>query len=237
MKKIALISSLFILLGFTIEELVTNKLELRLINTCKGNMPCISAVKTQSQDCIYKSGILTYIKTDKSRSQLNTYLKEIHYCIKDSNGHPIFNSIFAQNNKPISNEEKEEYFQICVEKSHLGQSDYQEKLGSLYFDGYGTEKNIDKAYFWWEKAALNGNIKSQKTMGAAYILGPDNRHKYFPRDYTKAFSWYLKAANSGDSTAQTVVGSLYYDGLGVNKSLPNATHWWKKASLTNKDRS
>src|SRR5688572_30982459 len=36
-------------------------------------------------------------------------------------------------------------------------------LASLYHYGKGTEKNLKKAFYWYQKAAENGNIEDRKS--------------------------------------------------------------------------
>ncbi len=43
-------------------------------------------------------------------------------------------------------------------------------LGYLYEDGKGTEKNLEKAIYWYNKAAENGNKLAQYNFGRIYRL-------------------------------------------------------------------
>ena len=50
-------------------------------------------------------------------------------------------------------------------------------------------------------------------------------------DYHSAYKLFKPGAEAGDSEAQNYLGVLYYLGLGVNRDLPKALHWYEKAAL------
>lgn len=70
------------------------------------------------------------------------------------------------------------------------------------------------------KAAEQGDVDSQLTLGAAY---------YNNNDYSNAFKWWSKAAAKGHAYAMNCIGVFYENGLSVTKSIPTAIYWYKKA--------
>lgn len=55
-------------------------------------------------------------------------------------------------------------------------------MGFFYEKGYGTEKNFEKAFEYYTKAAMNGNKFAQFNLGKLYQYGSG-----VPKDEIKAF--------------------------------------------------
>ncbi len=64
----------------------------------------------------------------------------------------------------------------------------QYNLASLYYEGEGTEKNLKKAFYWYQKAAENGYIYAQFNFGCLYDK---------EKNLEKAFYWYQKVVDYG----------------------------------------
>ena len=60
--------------------------------------------------------------------------------------------------------------------------------------GKGTEKNVEMALYWLNKAAEEGSASAQLRLGEIYREG----HEDIPVDLAKAESWYLKAIDNND---------------------------------------
>ena len=54
------------------------------------------------------------------------------------------------------------------------------------------EKDLEKAFYWYQKAAENGNKTAQYNLGESYELGNGGVNK----DEIKAFEWYRKSAET-----------------------------------------
>lgn len=115
------------------------------------------------------------------------------------------------------------------EKSaELGYSYAQNMVGDLYYKGKGTEKNIEKARFWLEKAAFSDQENVEAMNDLAYLYSND-----FSSDESlliKAFELFLKAARLGDHNAMWNVALCYKDGEGTEKNLEEASYWFTKSS-------
>ena len=115
-----------------------------------------------------------------------------------------------------------------LKKAESGDRYAQNEIGTYYFNGksgFGTshypfEKDIQKAKYWFKKAAEQGFATSQENLGAIY---------FEEKDFNNALIWYTKAANSNHSRAQYVLGFMYRKGLGIKKSRKKAKFWWKKS--------
>jgi TPR repeat protein len=66
----------------------------------------------------------------------------------------------------------------------------------MYLAGIGVTKDSKKALFWYKKAALQGEVKSQNNLGVMYLRGEG-----VPRDVEQAKYWYKMAADQGNEEA------------------------------------
>ena len=65
----------------------------------------------------------------------------------------------------------------------------QYNLALLYENSEETEKNLEKAFYWYRNAAENGNIEAQYNLASLYYKGEGTE-----KNLEKAFKWYQKAA-------------------------------------------
>ena len=75
--------------------------------------------------------------------------------------------------------------------------------GESYYTGLSAPKNYERAFYWYERSAKNGNAKAQRMIGKMYYLGEG-----VPEDHVKSFHWYEKAAKNGDPQAEKIVREL-----------------------------
>ena len=64
----------------------------------------------------------------------------------------------------------------------------QYRLGLMYRDGEGVEKNYEKAVEWYRKSAKQGYASAENNLGFMYENGFG-----VEKDYKKAFDWYCQA--------------------------------------------
>jgi TPR repeat protein len=102
----------------------------------------------------------------------------------------------------------------------------QLKLGDKYYYGTdGIQENLDKAAYWYTKAAEQGHVIAQFYLGDIYFYG-----KGVLIDSEKAKYWYEKAAEQGHILSQRNVGNYYYKrGSGIQDK-EKAAYWYMKAA-------
>ncbi|KAF9088993.1 hypothetical protein BGX23_006994 [Mortierella sp. AD031] len=83
---------------------------------------------------------------------------------------------------------------------------------------------ILKPWSWYRKAADQGYVQAQFTIGVLYKLGQG-----VPQNYSLAVDWFRKAADQGHVDAQYDIGNMYMYGQGVPKNDAQASVWFKKA--------
>ena len=96
------------------------------------------------------------------------------------------------------------------------------ELGSIYYYGEegGVEKDIQKSFDWFMKAAEAGLASAQATIDAFYLGGMG-----IEEDYEKAFDWSMKAARQGDYKGRYNVAYCYKYGKGVAQNKDSAIFW------------
>ena len=97
-------------------------------------------------------------------------------------------------------------------------------LGRLYENGWGVEKNEEKALDFYKKSAETGEEKSALKVGNAYYLG-----KGVVKSHAEAFRWYKKAAEKGNYAALYNIGLMFDEGTGVRKDPVKAFEYYKKS--------
>ncbi|MPM04899.1 hypothetical protein SDC9_51180 [bioreactor metagenome] len=117
-------------------------------------------------------------------------------------------------------------FKRLEEQSHDDKLQY--RLGQMLYTGTGTDKDVEAAIGFLEKAARLGNVHAQYMLGKVY-LNEDGGH----RNPEKAVLWLTKAADNGNGLAQFALGKLYRDGIYVEKDISKAVELFTKAAEQN----
>ena len=102
-----------------------------------------------------------------------------------------------------------------------GDSEAMFKLSATFLAG----NNETEAVKWLKKAAEQGNVQAQVTLGACYDDG-----KGVSEDAAEAVKWFRKAAEQGNASAQFLLGAAYCTGKGVSKDEAEAVKWYRKAA-------
>lgn len=129
----------------------------------------------------------------------------------------------------------------CLKKSKLGDAQSQVQMANYYELGFMVEKDIYKAVYWWERAANQGVLWAQYTLGnfymndmLSYYTSEDlYKNKELTKkdyDYDKGIYWYTRAAEGGLLSAQRKLGDYYIGSYGTPKNISDAIYWYKKAS-------
>lgn len=99
------------------------------------------------------------------------------------------------------------------------------KRGDDYYRGRGVEKNEEKAFEWYNRAARAGNIFGMVNVAYAYQHGEG-----VEQDYKRAFYWYKKSAEAQDARGMNYLADAYYKGMGVKQSYIEAFQWYEKSA-------
>ncbi|RGB28202.1 hypothetical protein C1646_819278 [Rhizophagus diaphanus] len=98
-------------------------------------------------------------------------------------------------------------------------------LANRYYNGKGIEKNLEKAFHWYQKAAENGYTGAMNNLAYMYYNGEGTE-----KNLEKTFHWYQKAAENGDEKAMFNLAIFYHEGKGIEKNLEKSFYWYQKAA-------
>lgn len=114
------------------------------------------------------------------------------------------------------------------------------KLGQMYNEGLGCEKNTKMAVEYMKEAATRGSDEAksylqkmstvevvEKMLDSPQYYYDLGRTAFDSKDYSQAAEWYRKAAEQGHTSAQCSLGYLYEHGFGLSKDLQEAIKWYK----------
>lgn len=90
---------------------------------------------------------------------------------------------------------------------------------------YKNRNDKEKAFKWFEKAAVKGYAKAQLELGY-YCIGDGGVFA----EWDKARFWFERAADKGHVIAQYNLGVCYHLGEGVEKDMHKAVEWYRKAA-------
>ncbi|MEM8627803.1 MAG: tetratricopeptide repeat protein, partial [Pseudomonadota bacterium] len=110
---------------------------------------------------------------------------------------------------------------------HAAKADYapaQYRLATHYERGLGVERNMNEARVWYGRAARNGNVRAMHNV--AVLAASANE----TADYGTAAEWFSKAAAYGLSDSQFNLAILQQAGLGLERDLHKAYHWFSIAA-------
>lgn len=142
------------------------------------------------------------------------------------------------NTKIVENQQLKD-FNDTLALAEQGDVQSQSIIGLKYYFGDSVEyfgnsikKDYSKAFYWLEKAANNGSLEAQYSLGVMYGDGEGVN-----QDYKKAIEWFEKAALKDYPLAQYNLGVMYGKGEGVKKDLKKAIEWHKKAAINGNNES
>ncbi|GLR89752.1 SEL1-like repeat protein [Bradyrhizobium iriomotense] len=106
----------------------------------------------------------------------------------------------------------------------------QERIGILYFYGWGVKQDNATAATWIHKSANQGLAGAQSVLGSMYLEGLG-----VPQDFAEAMRWFRRAAEQGQAHAQNELGRMYLVGMGVPKNSAEAVRWFRQAAENGDD--
>lgn len=102
----------------------------------------------------------------------------------------------------------------------------QYRLGWMLLTGTGTNKNVELAREYFEKAARLGNSHAQYHLSMLYLM--DNTPD--PYQIKEAIEWMNQAAKDGNALAQYQLAKMYRDGIHIEKDIQKAISLFQNAA-------
>ena len=99
------------------------------------------------------------------------------------------------------------------------------KMGTMYKNGLGTQKDMIKAIEYFKRSAELNNTNAKRTLALEYLSG-----EYLELDIEKGLEMLTECADSGDTLSCYKLGKIYFKGEIVYKDLNMAEKYFLKAS-------
>ena len=99
------------------------------------------------------------------------------------------------------------------------------KLGKMFLNGDGVEKDIPKAVEWLKQAALEENEFAEYALGRLYLKGEE-----VEKDVFAAEEYLLKSASRGNKYAAYLLGKEYLSGENFGKDAMKAVEYLELAA-------
>jgi S1-C subfamily serine protease len=93
--------------------------------------------------------------------------------------------------------DRKQVAELWAAKAKAGDVDYEFRLGFLYANGLGVDKDEVQAVKWFRKAAEQNDADAQRSLGQCYGDG-----KGVAKDYVESYKWMLLAAGQGNRVAK-----------------------------------
>ncbi len=163
-------------------------------------------------------------KNNRSTNKIDVLLNDkTNYSIKQ----------FCEGNKLFMEEKYSDAFDCYNLSADQGHAEAQFKVGEMYLKGLGVNKNIKKAYEYFEHASNLGCVDAQNKLGHENLyekLFLEGDKFYEEKNYSEAFGCYKVLANQGCYKSQFNVARMYCNGLGVAKNVIEAFYIFKHAA-------
>ncbi len=132
-------------------------------------------------------------------------------------------------------EDYQKAFPLLEKAAMLGNAEAQNRLGLCYGNGKGTEKDEDKAFAWYQKAAAQGHEKAKKeaeeiqSRRKSNICFKRGMAAFNNKQYDAAEPLLKEAAEAGHVEAQYRLALLYYT-ISIETGLRVGYDWLQKAA-------
>ena len=114
--------------------------------------------------------------------------------------------------------------------AETGDPEAMYRIGMMYENGDGVERDTNTAMVWYQKAAGLGSPEAMRRIGQLYESEARCGLDYKEKELRKALKWYRKAAEAGDKNALFRIGEFYEYGHIVEKDSEQAMLWYFMAA-------
>jgi TPR repeat protein len=126
-------------------------------------------------------------------------------------------------------------FELYLKGAKLGCPNCQYRIGrALEYGELGSEKDLESAVFWYNKAGESGQVDAQLALSGFYFTGI---HDVLEKNPTQAYVWALRAAVRGHMAAAYCVAEFIESGIGVKRDIMHALWWYTIAHMLGHTRA
>ena len=114
--------------------------------------------------------------------------------------------------------------------AEAGDAEAQYALGTAYSDGLALARDYRRAAAWYEKAALQGHVRAQFSLGFLYYHGAGEAEIAVAPDPGRALRWLTLAGEAGNPMAAYLLSRIHHYGQGVPVDREAALRWARSAA-------
>ncbi len=118
------------------------------------------------------------------------------------------------------------YFEKAMNLYHSGIA--CQSLGAIYYFGTQTQKDLKKAYHYFEQGAKYRYADCEVSLGEMYLNG-----EFVEKNYMMASYWYEKAFYDNRTDTALMLGNLYNPENNLLNDSEQALEWYCKGALNN----
>ena len=133
---------------------------------------------------------------------------------------PIDTDTDAEKEKPLSESTK-----LLIAQAEKGDADAAEKLGQMYYTGFGVSRDGKESVKWSRKSADGGNAMAQATLAGYFLMGD-----IVKQDPVTAWAWANIAFENGNIAAE-----FLRDGIREKGTTPMTAEQIAKAKALSKE--
>lgn len=163
-----------------------------------------------------------YYATDQNHSEAEKRLLELYKEYENGDAAQLLAELYALSTEKCDYKKAFDYATIAAEDDECG--GYL-VLGSLYLNGWGVEKNVNKALENYKMAAALGDETAMNQIGIIYMGSEE-----FEANLEQSFYWFNEAAKKGSDVGMYNLGCCYRDGFGIKADVEQAAEWFKKSA-------
>ena len=89
------------------------------------------------------------------------------------------------------------------QQAYLGDAEAQCRLADIFQKGQGVTRNTAHAFFWYQRAAKQGNLAAQFNVWYAYLTGEG-----IQANEKLAEKWYARATLKNCSSTKSIIAQL-----------------------------
>ena len=115
------------------------------------------------------------------------------------------------------------YFKQYKRYAKQGHSHAMVTLGELYYQGYGTKKDLENALRYFKRGAKYGRIQGMNKAGLLYLTEPELL------DIDEGLKYLKKAARKGHASSALLLAVIYYNPDFGPQDIEEADKWLAKS--------
>ena len=129
--------------------------------------------------------------------------------------------LYADAREALERGRAQEAAELLRRAANRGHASAAFRLGALYEEGRGVERDAERAVAWYRRAADAGDERAWLNLAHMYAKGDG-----VPEDESRAAHWYERAARAGNAHAQYALGLTYNrGGTGLERDRVAAWFW------------